>query len=137
MFRINWNSIRKMLFLYLFFLIKNLQFEKYKRSIQEPSSPDLGAVLEKKFWDMFSRVLYAFLKKSQPKKWNFDQNWINFTRKDKNGKQTEQVTLVWESMLKFFLCLSNKLYIRLYCFILSKTVPDSCTSSISNILKSF
>ena len=58
-------------------------------------------------------------KNDQRKKKIFGQNRINFTKKGKNGKEAEKITLVWESMLKLLLYFYlNKLYIRLYCVLL-------------------
>lgn len=64
------------------------------------SSPVSAAILEKKHGKIFSRVLYVFFKKiSVPKSGFFIK--IDYTlQKDKNEEQTEEVTLVWESMLK-------------------------------------
>ena len=50
------------------------KFKKYQRAILGPSSSDSVATLEKKFGKTFSWVCMGFFKKSQPKKWNFDQN---------------------------------------------------------------
>ena len=54
-----------------------LKFEKYQSII---FSSDSVANIEKKFGRTFSWVCMDFLKKSQPKKWNFDQNRINLTK---------------------------------------------------------
>ena len=42
----------------------------------------------------FPRFFILLLKKASQNKWIFDQNRITFTKKDKNGKQIEEVTLV-------------------------------------------
>ena len=76
-----------------------------------PNSPDSVAILVKNFGKKFSGNLYD-LKKIQPKKGISDQNRMNSTKKDKNGKQAEEILI--------YLYL-NKLYIRL-CFTLPKTV---------------
>ena len=67
----------------------------------EPSNPDSVAVLKKKFGKIFSWFFFFYIslfKKCQPKTSIFDQNRIWFTKKDNNGEQTEEVTLVSESM---------------------------------------
>ena len=67
----------------------------------EPSNPDSVAVLKKKFGKIFFWFFFFYIslfKKCQPKTSIFDQNRIWFTKKDNNGEQTEEVTLVSESM---------------------------------------
>ena len=60
-------------------------------AILGPSSPD--SVFDKKFGNIFPKVLYvSFSKKASQKLWIFGQNRTNFTKKDKNGKETEDVT---------------------------------------------
>ena len=56
------------------------KIEKYQNPILGPSSSNSVANLEKKFGKTFSWVCMDFFRKSQPKKWNFDQNRINFTK---------------------------------------------------------
>ena len=79
---------------------KICKFEKYQNAILEPSNPDSVAVLKKKFGKIFSCFFFSvsLFKKCQPKTSIFDQNRIWFTKKDNNGEQTEEVTLVSESM---------------------------------------
>ena len=55
-----------------------LKFEKYQRVILGPSSSHSLASLEKKFGKTFPGFVWVILKKPA-KKWNFDQNSINFT----------------------------------------------------------
>ena len=55
-------------------------------------SPDFVAIFEKKLGKAF---YLAFL--SLPKKWIVNQNKINL------GEKTDEVTLVWESMLNLLL----------------------------------
>ena len=54
------------------------RFEKFQSAILGSSSPDSVAIFEKKVGKTFSWGFYVFL--SQPKKWIFDQNRINFTK---------------------------------------------------------
>ena len=56
------------------------KFEKYQCAILGPSSSDSAANIEKKFGKTISWVCMDLKKKNQPKKWNFDQNKINFTK---------------------------------------------------------
>ena len=68
-----------------------LLFLSEELAILGPSSPD--SVFDKKFGNIFPKVLYvSFFKKGSQKKWIFGQNRTNFTKKDKNGKETEDVT---------------------------------------------
>ena len=87
MFGTKWNS-------------KICKFEKYQNAILEPNNPDCVAVLKKIWKDIFLFFFFyvSLLKKCQPKTSIFDQNRIWFTKKDNNGEQTEEVTLVSESM---------------------------------------
>ena len=58
-----------------------LKFEKYQREILGPSSSDSVATLGKKFGNIFFQVCMFFLFLKKPaKKWNFDQNRINFIK---------------------------------------------------------
>ena len=50
------------------------KFEKYQSAILGSSSSDSVAILKKKFGKTFSWVCMGFLKKSQQKQWNSDQN---------------------------------------------------------------
>ena len=71
------------------------KFEKYQRAILGLRIPNSVSILEKK--KKMERHFAEFFFK--PKKWNFDQNKINL------GEQTEEVALVWESILKLLLCI--------------------------------
>ena len=56
------------------------KFEKYQRATLGSSSSDSVPTLVKKFGRHFPRFVWMFFKKEQPKKWNFHQNRINFTK---------------------------------------------------------
>ena len=55
------------------------RFEKFQSAILGSSSPDSVAIFEKNVGKTFSWGFLCFFL-SQPKKWIFDQNRINFTK---------------------------------------------------------
>ena len=69
-----------------FFKWRICEFERYQKVILESSSPDSVAILEKIFGNIFSGFCMFFSKKKSTRKSRF---WTNFTKNNKNWKQTE------------------------------------------------
>ena len=65
-----------------FFLERRIcEFEKYQKAFLGPSIPYSVTFSVKKFINIFSWILYVFLKKASQNKWIVGQNKINFEGK--------------------------------------------------------